>query len=162
MRYTRRRTEYLREVQIRMWGKWVLASLATALITGMLVLGCGDDPSPTPDPTPTAEPSPTPMTPRISVFNSSGGSIFSQCGPHYSAGLHRSTEDLTPNFLKWTPDGTRIVFDDPRGGPNRREVPDPRTTSDIYLLDAGGSSLRRIVDANPGYTSVHGTYADVR
>ena len=70
----------------------------------------------------------------------SGGPNF-PCGPqnvffHFDYG----------GFVKWTPSGSHILFDD---------------RSTILSVDAGGSRLRTVVDANPEERFVFGLYADV-
>ena len=148
-----------------MWSKWVLASLATALITGILVLGCGDDPIPTPTttitpmPTPTTTitpmPMPTPTTTITPTTISSGQVLFgkhvlSNCGPFYYYAGPFVEHDYTPDILLWTRDGTHIIFDNSYN-----------SGWDIYLLEAGGSYLRRIVDARSDDLQIHGSYADI-
>ena len=142
-----------------MWSKWVLASLATALITWMLVLGCGDDPIPMPTTTTTITPMPTPTTtippiPTPAGISSSqvlfGKHVLSNCGPFYYYGGPFVEHDYTPDILLWTRDGTHIIFDNSYN-----------SGWDIYLLEAGGSYLRRIVDARSDDLQIHGSYADI-
>ena len=66
--------------------------------------------------------------------------------------LGRSGPSSTPHrrrprhFIDWTPDGSAIIFDD-------------RTA--VMMVDADGSRLRAIVDANPGFDLMHGFHADL-
>ena len=143
---------------LRTSSKWVWVSLAIALGGGVFTLACGDDLPhyiPNPNYTPAVvNPTTLPLPPAAD-----SGGVYSNCGPYY--GPHYTREDLIPNFLKWTPDGSHIVFDDGRGSAIIGGRHDPGFGSDVHLLDNGGTFLRRIVDANPGFVSAYGTYADV-
>ena len=151
---------------LRMVSKWVWVSFALALVGGVFMAACGDEPSPTPTPTSQSYiPNPNytpavvnPTTLPLPPAADSGG-VYSNCGPYY--GPHYTREDLIPNFLKWTPDGSHIVFDDGRGSAIFGGRHNPGFGSDVHLLDNGGTFLHRIVDANPGFVSAYGTYADV-
>ena len=141
---------------LRTLSKWVLVSFAIALGGGIFAQGCGDD-LPV-----TSEISPTPNVGSYDSPNTSAGNIGSSCGPYNSS--HTTIADYSPNFLRWTPDGDRIIFDHTEGDSSRsrhRPGGDPQASTGIYLVDAGGARLRMIVDANPGYISVYGTYTDV-
>ena len=133
---------------------WFLALGALALLA--CAQGCGDD-LPV-----TSEISPTPNVGSYDGLNTSAGDVVSSCGPYNSS--HTTIADYGPNFLRWTPDGDRIIFDHTEDDSLRslhRPGGDPQASTGIYFVDAGGARLRMIVDANPGYISVYGTYADV-
>ena len=147
----------------------LLRFLALALMGGVFMAACGDEPSPAPnepsptpnEPSPTPnEPSPTPIIP-INHYPPADAVISNpNCGPSTGHIFFAERGDVIPDILRWTQDGTHIILDDPQGGPGFGGR-DPTPSSTIYLVDAGGTRLRRIVDANPEYVSLHGTYADV-
>ena len=129
---------------LRMMSKWVWVSFAIALVGGVSMAACGDEPSPTPI-----------HYPPVDAVNSNPN-----CGPRTGHIFFEEMGDVVPDLLRWTQDGTHIILDQPRGDPLSGGG-DPTDGSNIYLVDAGGTRLRMIVDANPGYVSLHGTYADV-
>ena len=68
--------------------------------------------------------------------------IAHPCGPFYPPNLMTKPE----HFIDWTPDGSRLIFDDGTA---------------VMVVDADGSRLRAIVDANPRFSFRHGFHADV-
>ena len=151
---------------LRTLSKWVWVSFALALVGGVSMAACGDDLSPTPTPTsqnyipnpnytPAVYPTTPPPAPPADAVSSNPN-----CGPRTGHIFFEEIGDVIPDLLRWTQDGTDIILDHPRGDPLSGGG-DPTDGSDIYLVDAGGTRLRMIVDANPGYVSLHGTYADV-
>ena len=168
---------------LRTLSKWVWISFILALGGGILTLACGDDPPLLSDPSPTPKislPRPTPTsapTPQSYIPNpnytpavypttpppappADAVSSNPSCGPRTGHIFFGDIGDVIPDLLRWTQDGTDIILDQPRGNPLSGRG-DPTDGSNIYLVDAGGTRLRMIVDANPGYVSLHGTYADV-
>ena len=154
---------------LRRMSKWVWVSFTLALVGGVSMAACGDDLSPTPTPTsqsyipnPNYTPASYPAPTRVSSRVAHARGVYSNCGPFYNSpdipGIIE--RDYTPRILAWTQDGNRIIFDNPRvhsfGGRQ-----DDANGWDIHFLDAGGSYLHRIVDANPEYLPHHGVYADV-
>ena len=129
---------------LRRMSKWVWVSFTLALVGGVSMAACGDEPSPTPI-----------HYPPVDAVNSNPN-----CGPRTGHIFFEEMGDVVPDLLRWTQDGTHIILDQPRGDPLSGGG-DPTDGSNIYLVDAGGTRLRMIVDANPGYVSLHGTYADV-
>ena len=67
--------------------------------------------------------------------------------PCYRAGRGRDKSFFYEHFLMWVPDGRHLLF----GG----------ELSTVWLASEEGSSVRMLVDANPGSAPVYGTYADV-
>ena len=135
--------------------RMLLRFLTLALVGGVFMAACGDEPSPAPN-----EPSPTPIIP-INHYPPADAVIRNpNCGPSTGHIFFAERGDVIPDILRWTQDGTHIILDDPQGGRGFGGR-DPTPSSTIYLVDAGGTRLRRIVDANPEYVSLHGTYADV-
>ena len=95
---------------------------------------------------PTAAPSPT-----AEDYISDVGSY--PCGPlGYSINLGEGKI-----FLAWTPDGAHLVFNYYAGG-NVREW---NIFTGIWLVDAAGSRLEMLVDANPSRESQYGHHAHV-
>lgn len=142
--------------------RMLLRFLTLALVGGVFMAACGDEPSPAPnEPSPTPnEPSPTPIIPINHYPPADAVNSNPNCGPSTGHIFFAERGDVIPDILRWTQDGTHIILDDPQGGRGfGGRDPTPRST--IYLVDAGGTRLRRIVDANPEYVSLHGTYADV-
>ena len=93
---------------------------------------------PTPTPVPTATPTPTPE-PNDTAVNG----VSHPCGPSHSIiGPWEKPE----HFIDWTPDGSRLIFDDGTA---------------VMVVDADGSRLRAIVDANPRFSLPWGFHADV-
>ena len=85
-------------------------------------------------------PTPLPVGPRPTA--GPDGGPFHDCGPEY-----RFPPPPSPShFIDWTPDGSGIIFDDGTA---------------VMMVDADGSRLRAIVDANPGFDFSHGFHADV-
>ena len=101
--------------------------------------------------TPLVEPSPT--LDEI-IINGEGGYA---CGPRGTVFPNLGAER---HFLAWTPDGTHLIFNfvsvDGRG---LDESPYDNTA--FWLVDAAGSRLDMIVDANPGHVSEYGHHADL-
>ncbi len=96
--------------------------------------------------TPTVAPSPTPED----VTHDVGSR---PCGPlGYSINLGEGKI-----FLAWTPDGAHLVFNYFAGKDER----DWNILTGIWLVDAAGSRLEMLVDANPSRESQYGHYADV-
>ena len=108
--------------------------------------------TPTAAPTPTATRPPTPMptgTPSADPPGREGSQSlgFGPGGPSFPCGpQNRFFQFDFGGFVKWTPSGSHILFDD---------------RSTILSVDAGGSRLRTVVDANPGERFVLGLYADI-
>ena len=142
--------------------RMLLRFLTLALVGGVFMAACGDEPSPAPnEPSPTPnEPSPTPIIPINHYPPADAVNSNPNCGPSTGHIFFAERGDVIPDILRWTQDGTHIILDDPQGGRGFGGR-DPTPSSTIYLVDAGGTRLRRIVDANPEYVSLHGTYADV-
>ena len=98
--------------------------------------------------TPTVAPSPT-----SEDFISDVGSY--PCGPlGFSINLGEGKI-----FLAWTPDGAHLVFNYYAGG----EVGfyERNIFTGIWLVDAAGSRLEMLVDANPSRQSQYGHHADI-
>ena len=68
---------------------------------------------------------------------------LSHCGP-FSFG---NPWLIHEHFLHWTPDGSHLIFSYGRSG--------------IWVVDADGTQVHRIVDANPGDIFEYGYYADM-
>ena len=127
-----------------------------ALLTAMPVPTPTASPAPTPTPTaaptPTATRPPTPMptgTPSADPPGREGSQSlgFAPGGPNFPCGpQNRFLRLYFGGFVKWTPSGSHILFDD---------------RSTILSVDAAGSRLRTVVDANPGERFVLGLYADI-
>ena len=103
----------------------------------LLMAAACDDPQPIATSEPTNRfvplgPTPTPEP----------NGIAHPCGPFYPPNLMTKPE----HFIDWTPDGSRLIFDDGTA---------------VMVVDADGSRLRAIVDANPGFSLRHGFHADV-
>ena len=66
-------------------------------------------------------------------------------------------------FLAWTPDGAHLVFNYYAGGKVRvRDVVKRNIFTGIWLVDAAGSRLEMLVDANPSRQSQYGTMPTYR
>ena len=103
-------------------------------------------PTPVPTATPTATPAPTSTatpTPEPNGGTSVNG-VSHPCGPSYSI-IGRGWEK-PEHFIDWTADGSRLIFDDGTA---------------VMVVDADGSRLRAIVDANPRFSLPYGFHADV-
>ena len=98
--------------------------------------------------TPTVAPSPT-----AEDFISDVGSY--PCGP-LGFSINLGERKI---FLAWTPDGAHLVFNYYAGG----EVGfyERNIFTGIWLVDAAGSRLEMLVDANPSRESQYGHHADV-
>ncbi len=99
--------------------------------------------------TPTVAPTPTP-----------GGwvvdDVHSICGP---LGFMFRLMAIYRLVLTWTPDGTHLVFNYlPAGEIRWRDYTD---LTGIWVVDASGSRLKMLVDANPGHASQYGQHADI-
>ena len=101
--------------------------------------------------TPTVAPSPT-----SEDFISDVGSY--PCGPlGFSINLGEGKI-----FLAWTPDGAHLVFNYYAGGKVRvLDVVKWNIFTGIWLVDAAGSRLEMLVDANPSRESQYGHHAHV-
>ena len=68
---------------------------------------------------------------------------ISNCGP-FSFGVPWTHYD---HFLEWTPDGSHLIFD--------------HASSGIWVVDAEGTQVRKVADANPGELFKYGIHADL-
>ena len=68
-------------------------------------------------------------------------------GPCYRAGRGRNKSLFQEHFLLWAPDGRYLLFDG--------------ELTTVWMANEEGSSVRMLIDANPGTVPVYGTYADV-
>ena len=81
--------------------------------------------------------------PRVSIHTTNGDfwSKNYQCGPHFTY-----SEEAFTNVVQWTPDGSFLLL-----------IRD----EEIWTVDAGGTHLQRLVNANRGHESRYGIHSDV-
>ena len=135
-----------------------LAQLGLLVLLTLCLVGCQQQPGAMRSTkeavmisTPTVAPSPAPEDVTHDV-----GSY--PCGPlGYSINLGEGKI-----FLAWMPDGAHLVFNYYAGGKVRvRDVIKWNIFTGIWVVDAAGSRLEMLVDANPSRESQYGHHADV-
>ena len=72
--------------------------------------------------------------------------LWFPCGPQSDGFGFPPSEEVPGHFVDWTPDGSHLIFDD---------------VTAVLMVDAAGTRLQRVVDANPGHQFGHGMHADV-
>ncbi len=139
----------LKELTVSLYQIW-LTRLGFLVSLALVLVSCQQQPLAVQS-TPTVAPSPTPGE-KIALDG-----ISYACGPlDMRLGILRENRV----FLAWTPNGTELVF-------NYLPVEDaslliyPFNTTAIWLVDAAGSRLQMLVDANPGHEMTFGHHADI-
>ena len=133
-----------------------LTRLGVLVVLTLVLVGCQQQPTGVRTvtvavaSTPTVVPSPTPGERVFDVERSY------PCGPFgwidYNLGMNRLV-------LAWTPDGAHLVFNYlPADYYGSVEIP---YHTAFWRVDAAGSRLKMIVDANPGQGSMFGNHADI-
>lgn len=101
-------------------------------------------------------------TPTVAPSPTVGDRIIN--GEHYICGpvghIWFNTA-LIKLVLAWTPDGARLVFNYLPAEDLSRSAEDVFSYSAIWLVDAAGSQLHMLVDANPGHESQYGHHAEI-
>ena len=120
-------------------------AIALTAIVALLLASCEEAPTPTAPPEPTASPTPassaqTPIGTAIPSPTPTEDSIVNEpylppplaCGP---ATFANPWSIVPRHFVFWTPDSSQLVFSGDKGT--------------IWIVDADGSNLNKVLDANP-------------
>ena len=130
-----------------------IAKAAIAALFCLAVIGCESESS-SPTSAPTIEPKdgapavaaiPTPELTSVPTLEHRAipEGVSNPCGQAHSVFGDVGTIE---HFIHWTPDGSKIVFDD---------------GSVVMMVNADRTGLRTVVDANPGFGFRGGFYAEV-
>ena len=115
-------------------------------------------PAPTPQEATEAIAQPTPITAQRKEVPHDYVDGGGPCGPwRGDSDIPSSTEfgvEYSTQFLEWTPDGRYLISAD-------RSASSGLWHSAISIVDAEGSEVRTVVDANPGHIFPYGFYADL-